>query len=296
MIRLGVIGLSPGNGHPYSWSAIFNGYDPDEMEHCGFPVIPRYLKKQVFPRDQIAGAKVTHVWAQDREVASHIARASLIENVVDRYEDMVGQVDAILLARDDAERHAEFALTFIEAGLPVYIDKPLALSVAEARVMLAAQKYTGQLFTCSALRYASEFCLSGEDRAVLGPIRQIYAMTPKDWDKYAVHVIEPSLLQVKDRGAVIQTEVLHTGDSTTLAATFSSGLQLHVTALGRANGPLSLKLIGENGWKEMFFQDAFLAFKSALEDFITGVTKREERIAPEFVLEVVGLIEAGRKL
>jgi len=25
MHRLGIIGLSPGNGHPYSWSAIFKG-------------------------------------------------------------------------------------------------------------------------------------------------------------------------------------------------------------------------------------------------------------------------------
>jgi hypothetical protein len=26
-VRLGIIGASPGNGHPYSWSAFFNGYD-----------------------------------------------------------------------------------------------------------------------------------------------------------------------------------------------------------------------------------------------------------------------------
>lgn len=26
-IRLGMVGMTEGNGHPYSWSAIFNGYD-----------------------------------------------------------------------------------------------------------------------------------------------------------------------------------------------------------------------------------------------------------------------------
>ena len=26
-IRLGLIGISKDNGHPYSWSAIINGYD-----------------------------------------------------------------------------------------------------------------------------------------------------------------------------------------------------------------------------------------------------------------------------
>ena len=30
-IRLGVIGMTEGNGHPYSWSAILNGYDRERM-------------------------------------------------------------------------------------------------------------------------------------------------------------------------------------------------------------------------------------------------------------------------
>ena len=67
-LKLGVIGLSPGNGHPYSWSAIFNGYNPAEMENCGFPVIPRYLELKQFPKDAIAEAAVTHVWAQDKKL------------------------------------------------------------------------------------------------------------------------------------------------------------------------------------------------------------------------------------
>ena len=43
--------MSEGNGHPYSWSAIFNGYNRDEMKNCIFPVIPEYLNNQVFPED-----------------------------------------------------------------------------------------------------------------------------------------------------------------------------------------------------------------------------------------------------
>ena len=53
-LKLGIIGLSEGNGHPYSWSAIFNGYDSTAMEECGFQAIPRYLEKQQFPKDAIA--------------------------------------------------------------------------------------------------------------------------------------------------------------------------------------------------------------------------------------------------
>ena len=63
-LKLGIIGLSEGNGHPYSWSAIFNGYDHNSMKDCGYPVIPEYLKKQNWPNDQIKDARVTSVWTQ----------------------------------------------------------------------------------------------------------------------------------------------------------------------------------------------------------------------------------------
>ena len=41
-IKLGIIGMTEGNGHPYSWSAIFNRYDVDAMtKECPFPGIMR---------------------------------------------------------------------------------------------------------------------------------------------------------------------------------------------------------------------------------------------------------------
>ena len=62
MIRLGVIGMSPGNGHPYSWAAIVNGrYNEKEMTNCGYAGIPIYLAAN---RDTlgIEDAKVTSLY------------------------------------------------------------------------------------------------------------------------------------------------------------------------------------------------------------------------------------------
>lgn len=293
-LKLGVIGLSPGNGHPYSWSAIFNGYDPVAMEDCGFPVIPRYLERQQFPKDAIAEGKVTHVWAQDKKIASHIAKAALIDNVVDHYTDLIGQVDGVLLARDDAETHYEFAAPFLNAGIPIYIDKPLALSVTEAKQLIDLQQYPGQLFSCSALRYAKEFKLSESELAQLGHLHHIHATVPKDWDKYAVHVIEPLLMLAKERGAIKRTQAWRNKDATTLAAEYSEGLQVLVSTMGSSNAPLTLRVIGDLGWKDLFFQDTYFAFKSALFEFVQGIIHRDVRIDPEFMLEVVRLIESGR--
>ena len=47
---------------PYSWSAIINGYDKDEMKKCPFPVIPQYDAAASFgiPR------RVTHMDRRSR--------------------------------------------------------------------------------------------------------------------------------------------------------------------------------------------------------------------------------------
>ncbi|MCX5757941.1 MAG: oxidoreductase, partial [Candidatus Hydrogenedentes bacterium] len=65
-IRLAMLGMVDGNGHPYSWSAIFNGYDPEEMAaQCPFPVIGQYLGQQPRSSFGIGGARVTHVWTDE---------------------------------------------------------------------------------------------------------------------------------------------------------------------------------------------------------------------------------------
>lgn len=294
-LRLGVIGLSPGNGHPYSWSAIFNGYDAAAMERCGFPVIPRYLEKQRFPDDAIADARVTHVWTQDVVLSKHVAQAARIEHVADHFTDLLGQVDALLLARDDAETHFAFARPFLEAGVPIYVDKPLALSRAEAETLIDLQRFPGQLFSCSALRYAPELCLTSVQREAVGPLRCVVATVPKDWDKYAVHVIEPLLQLLPDRGAVVRSQRWSVADRVTLQVEFASGVEAQISTLGAASAPLGFRVFGATGWCDLQFADTFRAFRAALQDFVDGVRARDVRIAPAAMLDVVDLIELGRR-
>lgn len=293
-LRLGMIGLSSGNGHPYSWSAIFNGYEPAAMEHCGFPVIPRYLEKQRFPDDAIPDARVTHIWTQDAALSKHVATAARIEHVVDAYTNLIGQVDAILLARDDADTHLALARPFLEAGVPIYVDKPLALSRSEAGTLIGLQRFPGQLFSCSALRYAPELRLTEAQREAIGPLRFIAASVPKDWDRYAVHVIEPLLQLLPERGAVVRSQRWASGDRVVLHVEFASGLEVQISTLGSAAAPLGFRVSGETGWCDLYFTDTFRAFRAALQDFVDGVRARDVRIPATAMLDVVDLIELGR--
>jgi hypothetical protein len=65
-ISIAMLGMVDGNGHPYSWSAIINGYDKDEMKKCPFPVIPQYLGLQPPKNFGIPGCRVTHIWTDDQ--------------------------------------------------------------------------------------------------------------------------------------------------------------------------------------------------------------------------------------
>lgn len=294
MLRLGLIGMSPGNGHPYSWSAICNGYDQDLMEDCGFPVIPRYLERQTYPDSFIHDAKVTHVWTQDKGLSMHIAEASKIACAVENLEDLIDSVDAVLLARDDAENHLRFARPFLEAGLPIYIDKPLALALERADELLDLQSYSGQIFSCSALSYAEELIPNPSELASLGAIKSIIGFTPKDWDKYAVHVIEPLLRFLPDNDEVVEVSRWEAGSRTTLHALFSSGIDAQITAFGDSTCPITLKIIGTTGCIDLQATDTFKCFKNALQDFIASARERNSRISASRMRRVVSLIEMGR--
>jgi predicted dehydrogenase len=293
-LKLGVMGMSPGNGHPYSWSAIFNGYDPKHMASCPFPVIPEYLGEQNFPEVAIPGARVTHIWTQSTEISSHIARASRIDHIVADYTDMIGAVDGILLARDDAENHLEMSAPFLRAGLPIFIDKPVVLTLADLDTLYSRASYDGQIFSCSALRYAKEFILSPQDSQMLGPIHYVHATVPKKWDTYAVHIIEPVLTMLRFPGSPETVKVLKRNNRTIVTASFPNDIIATFSVLNDTACPLSITLYGEGGTKTYEFRDSFNAFKTSLEMFITGMKNRKPIIPVSEIRNVVEVIERGR--
>lgn len=294
VVKLGVIGLSPGNGHPYSWSAIINGYDPVYMKDCGFPVIPEYLAKQNFPEDSISNAEVTHIWTEDSNLSKHIAKAANIAYVAEKLTDMIGAVDAILLARDDSENHATYARPFLDAGIPIYIDKPLALKVKDAKNIFSYQVFPGQIFTGSALKYAKELQLSNAQICSLGKIYFIKAVVPKDWDKYSIHVIDPVVQLPIDKGSIIWSVASKVGPINSLTTMYSKGMMLSIEAFGEIITPIKISIYGDRGHVELEFIDTFSAFKSALQTFINNVIAKSYNEITDSVLEAVNLIELGR--
>jgi predicted dehydrogenase len=182
--------------------------------------------------------------------------------------------------------------------LPIYIDKPIALSIADLNKLYDLEQYPGQIFTCSALRYSQELVLSPEARQEIGEIREIVAFTPKSWNKYAVHIIEPVLNilpefdePVSYSGGRLNRFPEDTAGS--LLVNWSSGIQTAFFATGDGVSPISIRIVGTRGFKDLLFIDSFSAFKTALEAYVEGIRNQTVTSPRSFNTLVVQLLERG---
>ena len=74
-----------------------------------------------------------------------------------RIDDLIAQVDAVIVGDRDGSLHRAHAFPAITAGLPVFIDKPLATSLADGIAIVAAARSHGTpLLSGSALRWQAE--------------------------------------------------------------------------------------------------------------------------------------------
>ena len=289
--------MSEGNGHPYSWSAIFNGYNRDEMKKCEFPIISEYLNNQIFPNDFLTHkATVSHIWTQNLKISRKIASASRIPNICVNLNEMIPHIDAVLLARDDSENHMKYALPFLKAGLPIYIDKPIALSISEARNLWNKSHYYDQIFTCSALHFAKEFRPQNLDNNKIGEVKFIWGTTPKSWNKYAIHLIEPMLNLIPNRGNLVSVKPIISTKSSMIKNVhieWSSGIKAILQTSGNIPTPLFLRVQGTKGYQDLYFSDSFTAFRSALSKFVDLIDGITMNIPRPFTEEIVEILEKG---
>jgi predicted dehydrogenase len=93
--------------------------------------------------------------APDRMAALRQVSADVA--VFEQPNDLIAQVDAVIVGDRDGSLHRAHALPAITAGLPVFIDKPLATSFADGiAIVAAAHSHGTPLLSGSALRWQAE--------------------------------------------------------------------------------------------------------------------------------------------
>lgn len=89
---------------------------------------------------KVRGAKVVVVWGETKAFAEETAEAGQIPTIVKKVEDMVGMVDGVMIDHRHGKYHLPAAMPFIDAGIPVFVDKPLCCSLAEGKAFLKKAK------------------------------------------------------------------------------------------------------------------------------------------------------------
>jgi len=291
-IRLAMLGMVEGNGHPYSWSAIFNGYDEEAMASCPYPVIPEYLGKEPKETLQIPGARVTHIWTDDPAQAQHVARCSLIPNVVATDTDVIGQVDAVIVATDKGYEHVDRCRPFVEAGLPLFVDKPMVDNAQDLRVFCDWIGQDRAIMSSSCMRYCKEYMPYRASTHELGELRYVSISTPKSWERYGIHALEgmypilgPGFISVRNTGTA-ERSIVH--------LKHERGVDVLVAACKDMFGAFGvLTLCGTAGHAQVTMKDTFYAFKSQLAEFIRYLRTGTRPFAFDETVELMKLLIAG---
>lgn len=293
MMKLGIIGMNEGNGHPFSYSAIFNGYDPEELKRrCPFKLIQEYLPREHNNKVFIESAKVTHIWTQDKQLSEDVARVSLIPNIVDQMEEMIGEVDAVILARDDPWNHLKMAMPFLKKKIPIFIDKQL---VANSQDLDELLKYTSDdypIMAGSSMRFTRDVLIAKEKCSNL-MIKSIHGMSRVSWLRYGHHLLEgivPIFGYDIDWVRSLRTKP----DHDIVQIQFSTGLNVILEFIEDIHLPIQFTCYSEkHAPYPVLFQDFFYSFREMMIRFVQLAKSGEKAFPFDEMIGIAKIVLAG---
>ncbi len=141
MFRLGIVGSD--SSHADAFAEMVNRPDPRTGE-------------MLFPDFRFVG-----IYGPDRARTEEVARLGDIPFVAEKPADLIGRIDAAMVVFRHGDLHLPHALPFIEAGIPVWVDKPIAIAPDDARALFAAAAKRGvPVVGGSSLKYIPDVLLA----------------------------------------------------------------------------------------------------------------------------------------
>lgn len=199
-LRVGIIGLD--TSHVVAFTKVLN--DPKSSgDLAGIRVVaafPGGSPDVASSRDRVAG--FTKQLRDDFKV-----------EIVDSIETLLTKVDVVLLESVDGRPHLKQAEPVLKAHKPVFIDKPLAGSLADAiKIFELAEQYGTPCFSSSSLRYNPTITALKKDPKV-GEIVGAYSFGPSPFEEhhpdlfwYGIHGVE-ALYTIMGPGCVSVSRV-----------------------------------------------------------------------------------------
>ena len=213
--------------------------------------ILRHLNvKRISPRARVA-ALVGEDDVRNRELAAMGGGLPIVPTPA----ELLGRVDALIVTNRDGALHRELAVPVLDAGIPVWVDKPLAASTADAEAIIAAAGRGGAPMTSySAVRWVPDADRLEEAATGIGEIQAVTVTGPADPDSehsgiffYGIHAADLAQRLAPGVPGPVHTERA----GATVVARYRSGgvlvtLQL-VTPGAGGQVPFHAEIVGRHG-------------------------------------------------
>lgn len=182
--RAGIIGLD--TSHVIAFTQVLN--DPKAAEDvAGVRVVAAYP----------GGSPDIPTSADRVKGYTEQLRKSGIE-IVDSIDELLKRVDVILLESVDGRPHLAQARPVIAAGKPLFVDKPMAASLADAmEIFRLAKEKNVPLFSASSLRFGKAYQEVRNKTCPLGDVKSCVATSPLNLEPhhpdlfwYGIHGVE----------------------------------------------------------------------------------------------------------
>lgn len=281
-LRVGIIGLD--TSHSTAFAKLLN--TDETSEYGGYKVVAAYPQGSKDIESSVR--RIPGYTEEVKKLGVHISGS---------IKELLDQTDVILLETNDGRLHLEQALEVFKAGKTVFIDKPVAASLADAiAIYEAAEKYKVPMFSASSLRYMSNMDDILVNRSI-GKILGADTFSPcaleethPDFFWYGIHGVE-ALYTVMGTGCKSVTRV-HTPDTDVVTGLWEDnrigtfrGLRAGKPSYGGyAFGEKGIKTLGDyNGYAPLL--------KDVIRMFQTGTPP----VSAKETLEIFTFMEAAHE-
>ena len=274
-------------------SAMFNGYDPEALNDlCPFKLIKEYLPRDHRNEFLINDAKVTHIWTQSEKESFKISKVSKIPNIVPNYLDLIGKVDAVIIARDDIENHFEYIKPFIEEKIPLFIDKQLVKTKSELLSLTNLIDKNQLIFSASPMRYSR--LLEDFKRDDQSSYKSIHGVSRVNWIRYAHHLLEATCSIYGFDIEFVQS-LNSKKDHDIIQIRYNSGLNIILEFIKNISLPIQLNFYSDlKPPSSLDFGDFFYGFHKMMKCFSNMLNTGVMPIEMDEIFSISKIVIAGQ--
>ena len=215
--------------------------------------------------------------------------------ILDNPADLYDKIDAVLIESVDGSVHLGRAMPFLERGMPTYVDKPFACSLADARKLVeTAERKHVPLMSSSSLRYAPEVVAAKQEKIVgvstYGPA-PLHPRNPGMFH-YGIHPTE-MLYTLMGIGCE-RVSCMSTDGAEVTTGIWSDGRVASVRGLRSGAADYGFTLFGDKKPTTLPVSQKFI-YRELLKQIVKMFETRTLPIDPRETLEIVAFIVAAKK-